>query len=692
MREKLYATSGLFIAFMLCLTFLSAQSKLDSLQHVPEVKIYGQRNVLKPIIPAQILEGEVLKSLNSFSVADAIRYFAGTQLKDYGGIGGLKTVNIRSMGTHHVGVFYEGIQLGNTQNGQVDMGKFSMENIESISLYNGQKSNIFQPAKDFGASGTIYLNFRKPRFKEGEKQHFKTSFKTGSFCLLNPSILWERKLSKNINASFSSEYVYANGRYKYRYKRVFQKTGKTAYDTTAYRKNGDIYGLRLEGGLYGKLNGGNWTVKTYLYDSEKGIPGAIVNNVWKNSQRQWDTNFFVQGGYQQALTDKYDIMVKAKYANDRLHFLNPDTTLMYINNTFRQQEYYGSLAQKYTITPHWDASLAVDYQRNTLTSNVLGFVYPTRNTELVALATALDFGNFKAQASVLGTFVQEKVTSGKVKQDSISIAQSKEIKAAANTRKITPAIFASYKPLRNIDFTIRAFFKHIFRMPTFNDLYYTDIGNIRLKPELTYQYNLGFKYNQEHNNKLVSHWDIQLDAYYNEVKNKIVAVPKGSGLYRWMMMNLGEVEIRGVDLSSTCQFTLPKDILLNLKLVYTYQQAKEFTRRKNKQIEKEAWGGQINYIPWHSGSFIAAAQYKSWHLNYSFMYVGERYHNSVNILENYEQPWYTHDMSVVKNFQWKNKRCKVSAEINNLLNQYFDVVLNYPMPGRNYKLILSFEL
>lgn len=44
------------------------------------------------------------------------------QQKDYGGVGGINTVNIRSMGTNHAGVFYYGIQLSNAQNGQVDMG------------------------------------------------------------------------------------------------------------------------------------------------------------------------------------------------------------------------------------------------------------------------------------------------------------------------------------------------------------------------------------------------------------------------------------------------------------------------------------------------------------------------------------------------------------------------------------------
>lgn len=127
------------------------------------------------------MKQEQIERLNALSVADAIRYFSGVQLKDYGGIAGLKTINIRSMGTNHMGVFYNGIELGNAQNGQVDLGKFSLDNIEEISLYNGQKSDVFQSARDFGSAGTIYLQTRIPKFKDGETSNLRAAFRTGSF-------------------------------------------------------------------------------------------------------------------------------------------------------------------------------------------------------------------------------------------------------------------------------------------------------------------------------------------------------------------------------------------------------------------------------------------------------------------------------------------------------------------------------
>lgn len=664
-------------------TTLDKDSTAMSLE-LDEFIVYGSP-LMREVIPVQKLSGEQLKNLSAFSVADAIRYFSGVQLKDYGGIGGLKTVNVRSMGTHHVGVFYDGIQLGNAQNGQIDLGKFSLENIEEVSLYNGQKSNIFQPGKDFGSSATVYLRSRTPRFKEGKNHNLKATVKGGAFDLINPSLLYEYKINDNLSASINGEFINSSGKYKYRYKRVHPHTHEVMYDTTATRYNGDIYSSRLEAGLFGSIPQGSWSVKSYFYDSERGIPGAIVNNKWKNSQRQWDRSFFTQGVFQKTLAPKYDLLVNAKYAYDHMRYLNPDTTLMLIDNTFDQKEAYVSAANRYSITNKWDAVLSVDFQYNTLTSDLDGFVFPKRLTSLVALASAADLGKVKMQGSILATFVRERINSGNTTADN-------SVKAAPDKKEFTPALFLSYKPFKNHQFNLRAFYKHIFRMPTFNDLYYTDIGNTHLKPEYTHQYNLGFQYDKEFSNGFVKRWHLQADAYYNEVTDKIIAVPKGSGQYRWMMINLGYVEIRGIDMTASLLSEPVKDLFLDIKLNYTYQKAQDFTLRESPILEETTFGGQIPYIPWHSGSVIFNIDYKSWQLNYSFIYVGERYHSSANISEEYEQPWYTNDMTVVKKLRYKSMDFRVSAEINNIFNQDYEVVLNYPMPKRNYKLALTLEL
>ncbi|MDR2809837.1 MAG: TonB-dependent receptor, partial [Tannerellaceae bacterium] len=79
----------LLCASMMLATLVSAsaQSKLDSIQQIKEITVIANR--YREVIPSQRLAGEKLEALSSFSVADAIRYFSGIRIKDYGGIGGL---------------------------------------------------------------------------------------------------------------------------------------------------------------------------------------------------------------------------------------------------------------------------------------------------------------------------------------------------------------------------------------------------------------------------------------------------------------------------------------------------------------------------------------------------------------------------------------------------------------------------
>ena len=296
----------------------------DSIQTIKGVEITA-RLTQREIVPAQSLKNADLQRLNSQSIADALRFFSGIQLKDYGGVGGIKTVDIRSMGTHHLGIFYDGIELGNAQNGQIDLGQFSLDNIDEISLYNGQKSAIFQPASDFGNAGSVYIRTRKPRFTDGKSYNVKLKAKYGSSDLVRLSALWEQRISSAVSTSLNAEHLTSSGKYKFNYRRV-TPSGVVAYDTTAVRQNGDIRADRIDFNVNGILQRGYWNTKVYFYNSQRGIPGAIVNNVWRRGERQSDLNFFVQNRFQKDITDRFSTQWLAKYAFYRTHYVNKDTT------------------------------------------------------------------------------------------------------------------------------------------------------------------------------------------------------------------------------------------------------------------------------------------------------------------------------------------------------------------------------
>lgn len=639
---------------------------------IMDVRIAGRRT--KEIIAPQRLEGIELKRLNTLSVADALRFFSGVQIKDYGGIGGLKTINIRSMGSEHVGVYYDGLQLGNAQNGQVDLGKFSMDNVEIISVYNGQKSEIFQGAKDFGAAGTVYIETRRPRFEKGKNTNFRVGAKAGSFGLMNLSALVEHKLSRRVSASVNAEWTHAHGHYKFRYKRR-NIDWTIAYDTTAVRQNSDVNAIRAEGGVYGALPGGNWKIRVYHYSSERGLPGAIVNNVWRRGERMWDRNTFVQGYVRSDVTQWYRIQASVKYAYDFLHYINKDQRMLQVDNTYRQQEAYGSVANLFSPFEWWDLSLSYDFQWNTLVNRnessdmpMYDFPFPTRYSNYLSAATAFEKWGVKLQASILGVFVLNRV---------------KQYFQPADRLDWTPAVFLSYMPWEPLGLSVRAFWKHSLRMPTFNDLYYTEIGNTRLEPEYVQQYDAGIDWRKEWRRGVVRRATITCDAYYNEVTNKIIAYPKGQQ-FRWTMINLGFVKVKGIDAIGEL-VVVPWDVLTLMgKIQYTFQDSRDWTNPHDA-----FYGHQIPYIAWHSGSAIFGASWREWSLNYSFIYVGERFNQQENIIYNYTQPWYTHDLSLAWDGRIRSAGLRVTLEVCNLLGQDYDVILNYPMPKTNFRISVN---
>lgn len=671
MKRTIYCIAAVLPAFLTA----TAQDDSHAMSgHIDEIEIIS-RHTFSDVIPSQSLGGEQLQRLNSLSIADAMRYFSGVQIKDYGGVGGIKTVNIRSMGSQHLGVYYDGIELGNAQNGQIDLGQFSLDNIEDITLYNGQKSSLMQTASDYGNAGTVYIRTRQPHFAAGETHHLKSKIKYGLSNMLNLSMLYERKLSEQISGSFSLGTITSDGKYRFRYMRK-NTDGTTAYDTTAVRQNGDIQSLRLEGNINGIFNRGAWNVKAYTYQSNRGIPGAIVNNVWRREERQVDSNTFFQGSFQADATDAYSFRVMAKYANYYTHYQNRDTTTLTVDNKYRQQETYLSTSHAVQLLPWLSCSMAYDVRYSTLTADTYTCPEPHRWSHLASLAAAVSLKRFSAQASVLYTYAKD---SGTAAPDG-----STPVGANMKVSRLTPALFVNLYPLKTRCLSVRGYIKNSFRMPTFNDLYYADMGCSNLAPEKARQYDIGILF-EKHYRGRISSLHLQADGYHNTVTDKIIAYPKGQQ-FRWTMLNLGKVHITGLDAEAAIRADIGK-VNTGLRLQYTYQKAIDVSDNGTSYYRH-----QIPYIPKHSGSVIADVVWKGLTVSYSFIYTGERYSQQENIAYNYLQPWYTSDMALSYRIPVGRTMATATVEVNNLFSQDYDVILNYPMPQRNFAVSVAIEL
>ena len=205
----------------------------DSLnaKKLSEIEISAQikPSVSRSTTPLQVIDNTEILQRGIQTVSDAVRQFNGIVLKDYGGIGGLKTIAIRGMGTEHTAVSYDGIMVSNMQSGQVDIGRFSLDNISMISLNIGQSDNIFQTARSFASVGVLNLETVTPQFTtKNYKGYVKIA--TGSFGLFNPVLDYAQKINNKFILSADGSWQRADGQYPFG-----MLNGKTPYHNK--RKN-----------------------------------------------------------------------------------------------------------------------------------------------------------------------------------------------------------------------------------------------------------------------------------------------------------------------------------------------------------------------------------------------------------------------------------------------------------------------
>ena len=614
--------------------------------------------------PLQILSQKKLATLNALQVSDAVKYFSGVTVKDYGGIGGLKTVSVRSLGAAHTAVSYNGMTLSDCQNGQIDIGRISLENVDMLSLANGQSDQIFQAARLFASAAVLNIRTAAPKFEDDRPVNGKLAMRSGSFGLLNPSAYVNVRLGDRWSVHVDGEWLYSNGQYPY-----LLHYGSAGTDSVSRerRQNTDVNNLRAEAMFYGSFSDTDeMQVQVYYYGSERGLPGATIyyNTLNFSSQRLWDNTFFAQAHYKKDW-DKWAFRVDGKYNFGYTRYLDPTmlNSAGREENTYRQQEYYVSAGGLYKIIPNLSVSLNTDAFVNTLWADLTDFSFPVRYSWLTALAVKYVSNRVLATGSLLATLTEEQVR----------IGQSADIPF-----RLSPYASVSVQPFERVDLRVRAFYKNIFRLPTFNDLYYGRVGNPDLKPETTNQYNLGLTYSVRIG-RYVPLLSFTADAYHNDVRDKIVAFPS-KNIYTWTMLNYGKVSINGLDLTGEAAFYPWEKIGLSIGGTYTYQRALNVTDPDSRE-----YGHQIPYTPRVSGSGKAALETPWVNLAYSVVWSGHRYAVNQNYAENRVPGYSDHSLSVSRTFHIGRTELACSVECLNLGGKNYEVVRYFPMPGRSWR-------
>ena len=610
------------------------------------------------------LTNERMKTMGVTDISDALHRLPGINIRDYGGAGGMKTVSVRGFGTTHTGVIYDGIVLSDCQSGKIDLSRYSLDNVGSLSLIVGDNSDIFVPAKASASAASIIISSMSVPGPMDSLWHVTGQMRVGSFGTYNPYFKVGKSLTPKFSFSVIGEYTHAKNNYPFTL-----ENGKLV---TRERRNNSMMNS-----WHGEINT-RWRLtpasmldaKVYYYDNNRQLPGPVIlyNPICNEKLR--DRNFFGHLTYKNLSLSKFSFQGLAKFNWDASLYHDEDGKYPggILDEDYFQREVYVSGSALYVPTDKLAFNYSADYFYNNLTTNQMEVVGPWRHSVLQSFTGKFQNSWLLATARLLWSIYDNGVKEGISSKDE---------------NKLSPSLSVSVQPMRNRLFFIRASYKNIFRMPTFNETYYFRMGSTSLKPEDTDQFNFGLTWQYNSTNWLNA-LVLTGDVYYNNVKDKIVALP--TNMFIWTMTNMDKARAFGVDVTASATFNIARRQSLVFAGNYSWQRVQPRTSPTDPDYNK-----QVAYTPIHSG-----AASLSWENPWVDVVVhttgaSDRYGTSSNLPITRIKGYMEMGAALIRSFKIKRNTIDLRFDLTNILDTQYEIVGNYPMPGRAWKFTVTYK-
>ena len=631
-----------------------------------------RRHTLTSTAPLHLLDRRDMLSMGITDMADALHRLPGITLRDYGGAGGMKTVSVRGFGAKHTGVSYDGVMLSECQSGEIDLSRYSLDNVEGLSLTIGDNDDIFIPARQ--SSTPAVLNIETLRMRTDDtRPHLTAQVKHGSFGLISPFVRYEQNLSNRFAFSLVGEYTYADNDYPY----SIQNGNETVSDRRSNSRMNSWHGelnFLYQTNRVSRLSG-----KIYYYDNDRQLPGQVHYYTNLSGEALRDRNAFGQLLYQTRWDDKLSLKWLAKYNWAESVYRDRMMQGGVNDASYWQREVYSSAVLLYTPDERWAMDYSMDYAFNNLNGSSWRTLVgkPYRHTMLQS-ATA------KYQSRRLKVIVRLLLSLYLNGQSEMPATTRQDVQqnSADNMQRLSPSLSVSYKLLADQDLYVRASYKNIFRSPTFNESYYYHYGSTNLKPESTDQLNVGVTYTAplSRRNMLT----VTLDGYYNHVKDMIVAVPQN--MFVWTCVNLDKVRSYGVDATMRASRQVAEGHQVAVAGSYSYQRVED---RNNP--DATTYGYQVAYMPRHQGSLSVSYENPWVNVSLHGTSVSSRWPNN-NHYEGTLIAGYTDcGATLWRQFRWHRHQLEARFDLKNVFDKHYEIVANYPMPGRNYQISINYK-
>lgn len=379
---------------------ISAQIIADSVSHqLDELEVVTAKvdQNVKSSAPIYTIDDNDIKRRGVTDLTDAIHRLPGVNIRDYGGAGGMKTVSVRGFGAQHTGVVYDGIVLSDCQSGSIDLSRYSLDNLKSMSLIIGDNSDIFITAKAASSAASLHLNTMSIPETDDKAWKLKTQVKTGSWGLINPYLMLGKTLTDKFSWSAIGEFVHAKNDYPF--------VVKNGIITSSERRD---HSLMNSG--HGELNfkyrfspTNSILAKIYYYDNDRQLPGPVVLYTSEGHETLHDRNFFSQLTWETALPHNLQIRALAKFNWDSSFYYDKGASYPggETHENYWQREAYVAGALLWQPLKEWTFDYSADYSHNSLNSNQIDNPRPWRHSILQSLTGRWKTRHVMAMARLL---------------------------------------------------------------------------------------------------------------------------------------------------------------------------------------------------------------------------------------------------------------------------------------------------
>ncbi len=567
------------------------------------------------------------------SLSDLLINNSQVQLRLYGQ-SGIASSSIRGGSAPQTQVLWNGLILNQLSTGQYDLSILNPLFIDDLAIQYGPMSTI---GGEGAVGGAIHTNTNLA-FDKGLKLNQVSHLSSMSNIEQRSKIHFSSKKHafdlRLLNSYFKNNYSFFDPYYgtKRQAEHAMTKSSGT-YISYAYKPNP------------------MWLFKANFLaqDQYRQIPASLSEaqskSVMTNSSSIFQFRVYNQREFIQS-------NLNIGFVEDQLHY---NDSMRHIYSTHTCKSFSAAYQFNYDLNQNSKFKIDINYLKDNVDSESLNYDYSSEET----IISSFHFRRRFSEKLVFMTgFRQEYIAS----------------------------VRSPYLPSLGVDYSIdnnhiiKAAISRSYRRPSWNDLYWHNLGNLELKDEDAWMFNLSI----EKKNRWVR-FELQneLSVYYGVIDNWILWKAQSHSLF-WQPENVLKVVQRGVELESNIFMTNT-----HYSVSFSNSLALQYTSDESL-ISQGIAHAQLIYTPFFKSNHCIKWTSNKWSIYYQEHLESKRYTSTDH--NNFLNAYSVGNLGLVYAHQIDDWSYSASIELKNIWNSNYFLVADKPMPLRYLNVNLNINL